>query len=467
MSASALAASAAVPVAAATLSPVAPAALAAVLAAASSAAAVAAPRVRLLRAAAAALAYVAAVRFLRRRDLYRRIRTTPAARFVLGKNPAPLADMTPEEARQITIDVFMRSFPFLVLTSDKLALLKTYAVPSISTLLARTRQLCAGLFTPRRVADTSVLINEMTEHPFDHPRSATAAARINWLHAHYRKQIQNTDMIYTLALFITEPLTWVGRHGWRRLTTVERYALGLTYMEVARRMGIRDFPDTVDGVFEFSRALESNPAHFYFHEDNRRVAGATLGLLFEKIPTAALRDQVKLTVVAGIEPHVVRTLGLHERPTRAHRAAFLLLMRLRAAAIANLALPGFEPRNFLLEPLPAGLDARESLKVRRNMLENTESAVYVRPTLWTRWLSPLAVLSRIAGLPVPGSVAAYGDAAERAALDPAQLKVYSTSPEGYLLEEAGPAAFVGKGLDEVRVAADELQRGIHPPSIWA
>ncbi|KAJ1564697.1 hypothetical protein HK405_014197, partial [Cladochytrium tenue] len=460
--------------AAAALSPAAPAVLAAVLAAASAAVRFRARRadasrrglaqlVLLLRTVAGALAYVTAVRFLRRRHLLRSLATGPGARFVAASGqgrrpPAPLADMTPEEARGITRGIFVPQFGALVLVADQLALLKTYAVPTISSLLARTRQLCSGLCTPRRVADTSVLLSEAIEHPFEHPRSATAVARINWLHAHYRKYISNKDMIYTLALFITEPLTWVGRYGWRRITDVERHALGLTFIELARRMGIRDFPDSVDGVFAFARDLEADPTHFYFHEDNLRVAGSTFDLLLSKIPFAAARDQVKRVVVAGLDPHLVRTLGIKEAPNQVHHAVFQALMRVQAAVIANLVPPIFDAESVMLEPLPAGLDPVQSLSVRRFMRENTASSIYVRPSLWNRWLSPISLLSRIANQPLPGSSIPYGEAADQANVEVAHLEVYSTNPKGFLLEEAGPAAFVGKGVEEVRLNAAELQR---------
>jgi hypothetical protein len=52
---------------------------------------------------------------------------------------------------------------------------------------------------------------------------------------------------------------------------------------------------------------------------------------------------------------------------------------------------------------------------------------YVKPTIWNRWLSPGAVVSRALGLPLPG------DEGEK------------YFPGGYEISDVGPRAFRGKG----------------------
>lgn len=56
---------------------------------------------------------------------------------------------------------------------------------------------------------------------------------------------------------------------------------------------------------------------------------------------------------------------------------------------------------------------------------------YVKPTLFNRWLSPRAWLSRLRGLPVPG------DEGDR------------YFPQGYYTPDLGPGYFEGKGREQM------------------
>ncbi|WP_240544744.1 hypothetical protein [Paracoccus sp. AK26] len=82
------------------------------------------------------------------------------------------------------------------------ALFRTYAVPSISGLLART-----GEFECRprkRYDDTELILSEMIENGFDSAPARCALARMNDMHSRYR--IANEDMLYVLSTFVIEPI---------------------------------------------------------------------------------------------------------------------------------------------------------------------------------------------------------------------------------------------------------------------
>jgi hypothetical protein len=56
-----------------------------------------------------------------------------------------------------------------------------------------------------------------------HPRSKRilkALARMNYIHSKYQKagKISQDDLLYTLSVFVTEPITWVGKYEWRSMT---------------------------------------------------------------------------------------------------------------------------------------------------------------------------------------------------------------------------------------------------------
>lgn len=76
-----------------------------------------------------------------------------------------------------------------------------------------------------------------------HPRSARALkalARMNYIHGGYQKagKISQDDLLYTLSLFITEPITWVGKYEWRAMTDMEKCAIGAFWKSIGDAMGI-------------------------------------------------------------------------------------------------------------------------------------------------------------------------------------------------------------------------------------
>jgi len=52
-------------------------------------------------------------------------------------------------------------------------------------------------------------------------------ARMNYIHSRYQKagKISNNDMLYTLSVFITEPISWVDKYEWRVMSDAEKNAL--------------------------------------------------------------------------------------------------------------------------------------------------------------------------------------------------------------------------------------------------
>jgi hypothetical protein len=102
-----------------------------------------------------------------------------------------------------------------------LAFWRTFAIPSIAQLLDATGETTQR--TARRTDDTGILMFELIDHGFDHPRGRTAVRRLNHLHRRY--PISNDDYRYVLGTFIVIGLRWIDRHGWRPLHTVERQAI--------------------------------------------------------------------------------------------------------------------------------------------------------------------------------------------------------------------------------------------------
>ena len=179
-------------------------------------------------------------------------------------------------------------FPWDMSQALSFALFRTYAVPSIGDLLARTGELTAR--TQKRYDDTVLILDAVVEHGIDSPEGRTAIRRMNQMHRSY--DISNDDLRYVLATFVVTPIRWLDAYGWRRMTEVEREASANYYRALGRHMGIRDVPETWQA---FSRLLDAyEQEHFGFDVGGRTVAEATLELLAtfppnDRLPASLVR----------------------------------------------------------------------------------------------------------------------------------------------------------------------------------
>ena len=172
-----------------------------------------------------------------------------------------------------------QDFPWDTTRALELALFRTFAIPSISALLDRTKEF--ELRAQKRYDDTDIIVSEMMEHGYDSERGRAALKRMNALHGRF--QIANEDFLYVLSTFIFEPIRWNARFGWRRMTEKERIALFQFWREVGRRMDIKDIPGDMAMFEQFSSDYEGK--HFRFTETNRRVGSATRELFASWFPS--------------------------------------------------------------------------------------------------------------------------------------------------------------------------------------
>ncbi|KAF9129307.1 hypothetical protein BGW39_004263 [Mortierella sp. 14UC] len=236
------------------------------------------------------LSYMALVRYLR----YRRINT------LLRKYPDPTL---PLRNLQVAKDVANSSggldFPYINVVSLEFALFKTYAIPSISKILAATKQFAAQC--PKRVDDTGLILCEMTEankrqwyrrmteaNPdseediMDAKRERVALEKLNFIHGHY--PIRREDYLYTLALFILEPLSWFGRFEWRKVTELEKNALLGVWTNIGKNMNIENIPTTVDELAQWAENYERE--NMVYAHSNVAIASATTSHLLSRAPKA-------------------------------------------------------------------------------------------------------------------------------------------------------------------------------------
>jgi hypothetical protein len=222
-------------------------------------------------------------------------------------------------------------FPWDVPRSLEMALLRTFAVPSIGGLLHTTARFAEA--PQRRYDDTTLLIAELVEWGYVHPRGRAALERMNAIHGRFR--ISNDDYRYVLSTFVLEPMRWNARFGWRPLSRNERIAGFVLWREIGRRMGIRDIPDDLAGLEELNVAYERE--HFRRVPGGMAVAAAGRDLLLGWYLPPALRGLGARVLAALLDEPLLDAFGWPV-PTAAERRAVEGALRARSRALR--AMPG-------------------------------------------------------------------------------------------------------------------------------
>ncbi|UNT00343.1 DUF2236 domain-containing protein [Streptomyces tubbatahanensis] len=239
-------------------------------------------------------------------------------RYILRLDPE-------HDAHEIYRLIAAYEFPWDMTRALELALYRTYAVPSIGSLLARTGELAGR--PQKRYDDTALLLDAVVEHGFDSVRGRGAIRRINQMHRAY--DISNDDMRYVLCTFVVMPKRWLDRFGWRHLTAHELRAIAQHYRTLGRHMGIKDVPRT---YAQFERCLdEYENAHFGWSEGGRKVSDATLGLMASWYPRP-LGPLVRNASRALLDDSLLRVFR-YSRPGPATRGLVRGALRLRARSV--------------------------------------------------------------------------------------------------------------------------------------
>ncbi|MGW4886044.1 oxygenase MpaB family protein [Streptomyces murinus] len=240
-------------------------------------------------------------------------------------------------------------FPWDYTRALELALYRTYAVPSIGRLLARTAELTDR--TQKRYDDTALLLDTVVEHGFAAEQGRTAIRRINQMHRSY--DISDDDMRYVLSTFVVVPKRWIDTYGWRRLSRHEIVAATEYYRTLGRHLGIPDLPKTYE---EFETLLDTyEEANFGWDEGARRVSDATLGLMTSWYPRP-LAPLLRTGVLALLDEPLLNAFR-YERPGPAAVALVRRVVRARGRMVRLLPprrAPHFARQNREIKGYPNG-----------------------------------------------------------------------------------------------------------------
>ena len=183
-------------------------------------------------------------------------------------------------------------FPWEMNRALELAVLRTFCVPRISSLLKQT-----GEFVHRaqkRYDDTGLILGNIMKWGYDSPQGQAAIATMNRIHR--RHAIHNEDFLYVLSVLIYEPVRWNSQYGWRPFTGLEKQALFEFWHAVGQRMGISDIPPSYEKFEQFNQTYEAQ--HFSYSPDNQMIGDAVVTLMQSWLPKNA----------ALIVPTIVRAL---------------------------------------------------------------------------------------------------------------------------------------------------------------
>lgn len=328
--------------------------------------------------------------------------------------------MTLEEAFEITMTVATLEFPSSFTYAIRLGMFKSYAIPSISSLLTKTGHFETAETASLRAANTGALLSEIFFHPPGSARGIQALARTNFLHDGYKKsgQITNDDMMYTLALSILEPIRWINEYEWRTLTLLETDALGMYFKSLGEMLHIsyadlqsftwsngRQWLHELD---EWAQQYEDN--HMRLADSNKQVATHV---------ASALGPGLKHTVIAMLEPARREAIGF-ELPPWPYRSYIIFpLLAARGLCVRYFCLPRMIAVSMTGVPAEQpGYYWARSWSIH---------PWYMRKTLWSRY-GPGALMRKLLGVSNPGEM---GDRFQ---------------PQGYAPDMIGPPALRGKGV---------------------
>jgi len=383
----------------------------------------------------AGVSYLALVRSLR----WRRYNAIHA------KYGGKIRSLTTEEAQEIFQVALSWDMPLLLYYSLAFALFKTYAIPSISRILVATGELKSSDTVSKRYSDTEIMIgswmicpvNGRTANKGVDPRAMLALARTNWIHSHY--DISNEDFLFTLALFILEPITWAEKYGWRKLSPLEQQAQFVFWADIGRRMNIKDIPSSLEILKEWAVAYEMEK--MVPHQTNKTIAEGTVQELLYPAPKFfKLKQLGKNLVAAAMDNHVRNAMMMPEPPWYLRTTVNSILYSV-AFVQQHLMLPRLRSRTVVPLKFP---DIKEGKPVRLHPNRHTSKPWYKCESKGLGYLfdRSLVLLGVYADVPGP------------------QLK-----SEGYILHMQGPTQFEQDGHTEVIQKAEEMLK-CPIPEVW-
>lgn len=379
-------------------------------------------------------------------------------------------DMPLPIAQKIYDSLMHAEFPFWFWKGIELALFRTYAIPTISSQLAKTSRLVAPETLPRRYVETEVLFLEFALRKWGTVPWLQATARTRAIHSGYRKSgaVREEDMLFTLAALATQPVTMVEQLEWRSLNEAELCAIGTLYRAMADAFDI-DYsvylaayvdrkPSTGMLGLDFYYALREwqmayEARAMTYTPQNRVLCDSAVSLLLWGIPGASVRRFVTTALTTIMDDPLREAMGFPPTPIWVAKITSSLL-DLRRLFLRHLCPPRPDALKIQrwkdLDPSSIGCafatgktassktgDSVSGLYSNGHggqsknsksglcktpttrMVSYVAAPYFVKPTMWNRWLNPGTWWWWAMGRPTPGTERIY-------------------EPDGYSIPALGP-----------------------------
>ncbi|CAF3845583.1 unnamed protein product [Rotaria magnacalcarata] len=238
-------------------------------------------------------------------------------------------------AQEVCLLTGAYDMPYVLELSTAFGLFRTYAIPTISEVLVKSNQLANKDVAGRRAEDTSVLLSECIYHDLDSKRARMGLARINYLHNLYRCSITNDDMLYTLSIFIYEPVRWSELYDWRPLEPIEKEARYIFWKEIGERMGIEYIPSAYEELEIWKNDYEKE--HMIFSKTNKICGEATLNLMTSIYPVW-MQGFIRNVLLSIVDERLRLAMDFEKPPTWIKRLT-ITIFRIRAFLLRHCALP--------------------------------------------------------------------------------------------------------------------------------
>ncbi|MEJ7648647.1 MAG: oxygenase MpaB family protein [Nakamurella sp.] len=212
------------------------------------------------------------------------------------------------DAHQIYRDMALIDFPSDMKLGLHLAFYRSFIIPGIAELLARTGEIQAH--TDKRTMDTGLLMYELIYGGTESERGRQVIAMLNRMH--HRYDIPADQYQYILATFVVQPTRWIEQAGWRPIEPVEREASAQFYGRVGKLMAIRDIPDTFADFDSF--LVDYERQHAGRSDAALQLMAASQMTFANRLPTRLQGLSDPLVAAMTDEPTVLEALGLSRAP---------------------------------------------------------------------------------------------------------------------------------------------------------
>jgi hypothetical protein len=136
---------------------------------------------------------------------------------------------------------------------------------------------------------------------------------------------------FNQSVFIYEPVCWLDRFGWRKMSEKEKLASYYFWREIGRRMNIKNIPESYETFEQFSVTYEHE--HFRYAESNQCIGEATRDLFLSWFPVPQfVRNLLKPSIYALLDDSMLDAFGFPHPPGWL-RQSLALTLKARASAL--------------------------------------------------------------------------------------------------------------------------------------